>query len=145
MKPIYRTTSFNMKCDGSQTVKLFGAYDACNAGEQRRDFIYVKDTVDVNLWFMQNPKKSGIFNCGTGRSQTFNDVANAVISYHQKGQIEYIPFPEHLKGAYQSYTQADITQLRNTGYDKPFLTVEQGVTDYLTWLHSENSKISCPQ
>ena len=128
----------NQLCHGSQTVKLFAAYDGCDAGEQQRDFIYVKDTVDVNLWFMQHPEKSGVFNCGTGRSQTFNDVANAVICYHQKGQIEYIPFPEHLRGAYQSYTQADITHLRNIGYDKPFLTVEQGVADYLAWLHSEN-------
>ena len=125
-------------CGGSQTVKLFGAYDGCSAGEQRRDFIYVKDAVDVNLWFMQHPVKSGIFNCGTGRCQTFNDIANAVISYHQKGEIEYIPFPKHLQGAYQSYTQADITQLRNIGYNKPFSTVEQGVADYLNWLHSKD-------
>ena len=125
---------------GKPTVKLFGAYDGCAAGQQRRDFIYVDDVVDVNLWFMQHTEKSGIFNCGTGRCQTFSDVANAVIDYHQKGKIEYIPFPEHLQGAYQSYTQADITNLRNIGYDKPFVTVEEGVASYLEWLHSEDGK-----
>ena len=126
--------------NGSQSVKLFDAYDNCAAGEQRRDFIYVDDVVDVNLWFMENPEKSGIFNCGTGRSQTFNDVGNAVIHHHQQGEIEYIPFPEHLKGAYQSYTQADITRLRSIGYDRSFLTVEEGVNRYLTWLDSENNQ-----
>lgn len=129
-------------CNGSQTVTLFGAYNGCDAGEQRRDFIYVKDAVDVNLWFMQHPQKSGIVNCGTGRSQTFNDIANAVIDYHQRGRIDYIPFPEHLQGSYQSYTQADIGHLRNSGYHQPFFTVEQGVADYLAWLHGDRDQIA---
>lgn len=119
-------------------AKLFEGCDGYGNGEQRRDFVYVGDAVDVNLWFMDHPDKSGIFNLGTGRSQTFKDVAEAVIAYHGKGEIEYIPFPEHLKGRYQSFTEADIAALRGVGYDAPFKTVEQGVTDYMRWLHRDS-------
>ncbi len=115
-------------------IKLFKGCDGYADGEQRRDFIYIKDVVDVNLWFLDNPDKSGIFNVGTGRSQSFNDVAYAVIAWHQQGQIEYIDFPENLKGHYQSFTQADISALRAIGYKKPFKTVEEGVKDYLNQL-----------
>ena len=118
-------------------AKLFEGCDGYGNGEQRRDFVYVGDAVDVNLWFMDNPDKSGIFNLGTGRSQTFKDVAEAVIAYHGKGEIEYIPFPEHLRGRYQSFTEADINALREAGYDAPFKTVEQGVTEYMQWLHRD--------
>ncbi len=117
-----------------ENVKLFGAYDGYGEGMQTRDFVYVDDVVSVNLWFAEHPDKSGIFNLGPAKAQPFKDVAQAVIDFHGKGEIEYIPFPEHLKGAYQSYTQADNTRLREAGYDKPFKTVEEGVTAYLTWL-----------
>ncbi len=120
---------------GNDTIKLFGAYDGYEPGTQSRDFIYVDDVVDVNLWFMANPDISGIVNCGTGRAQPFNDVANAVIDYHQKGTIEYIDFPDHLKGAYQSYTEANIDSLRDMGYQQEFKTVEQGVRAYMEWLN----------
>jgi ADP-L-glycero-D-manno-heptose 6-epimerase len=120
-------------------VKLFEGCDGYDDGEQRRDFVYVADVVDINLWFFDNPDKSGIFNVGTGRSQSFNDVANAVIAYHGHGNIEYIPFPDHLKGRYQSFTEADISALRAIGYDKPMRSVEEGVTDYMRWLNSEES------
>lgn len=116
-------------------AKLFEGCDGYGNGEQRRDFVYVGDAVAVNLWFLDNPDKSGIFNLGTGRSQTFKDVANAVVTYHGKGSIEYIPFPEHLKGRYQSFTEADISALRSAGYDAPFKTVEEGVTEYMAWLN----------
>ncbi|MDR9437528.1 MAG: ADP-glyceromanno-heptose 6-epimerase [Thiohalophilus sp.] len=119
-------------------AKLFEGCDGYGNGEQRRDFVYAGDAVDVNLWFMDNPDKSGIFNLGTGRSQTFKEVAEAVIAYHGKGEIEYIPFPEHLKGRYQSFTEADITALRKAGYEAPFKTVEEGVTDYMRWLHRDS-------
>jgi len=115
-------------------VKLFEGCDGYGNGEQRRDFIYVGDTVAVNLWFMEHPDKSGIFNLGTGRSQPFNDIARSVIAFHGRGQLEYIPFPEHLKGRYQSFTEADISALREAGYTAPFKTVEEGVTDYMQWL-----------
>ena len=75
------------------------------------------------------------FNAGTGRSQSFNDVARAVIAWHGKGKIKYIPFPDKLKGSYQSFTEASVDKLRAAGYDKPFHTVEQGVKKYLDWLH----------
>ncbi len=121
----------NQQLPKNGVVKLFEGCDGYGNGEQRRDFVYVDDVVSVNLWFMDNPKVSGIYNVGTGSSQTFNDVANAVIAWHGKGSLEYIPFPEHLKGRYQSFTEADISHLRAAGYDKPFKTVEQGVKAYL--------------
>jgi len=112
-------------------VKLFEGCDGYGDGEQRRDFVYVDDVVAVNLWFMDNPTKSGIYNVGTGKSQPFNDVAKSVLAWHQTGKLEYIPFPEHLKGRYQSFTEADISNLRKAGYDKPFKTVEEGTKAYL--------------
>jgi ADP-L-glycero-D-manno-heptose 6-epimerase len=118
-------------------VRLFEGCDGYGPGEQLRDFIHVDDVVAVNLWLFDHPEVSGIFNCGTGRAQTFNDVAHAVISQHQRGQIDYIAFPEHLKGRYQSYTQADMTALRAAGYDAPFLSVEQGVSSYMDWLSKQ--------
>ncbi|MCK9532293.1 MAG: ADP-glyceromanno-heptose 6-epimerase [Gammaproteobacteria bacterium] len=116
-------------------VRLFEGCDGYGNGEQRRDFIYVGDVVAVNLWFMENRDKSGIFNLGTGRSQSFNDVARAVIAHHGRGDIEYIPFPEHLKGRYQSFTEADMEKLRAAGYTAPFKSVEEGVSLYMQWLN----------
>jgi ADP-L-glycero-D-manno-heptose 6-epimerase len=115
-----------------ESLKLFGPYDGYDAGEQQRDFVYVKDVVAVVLWFLQHPDVTGIFNLGTGRAQSFNALAKAVIQACQQGDVEYVPFPEDLKGCYQSYTQADISVLRDLGYAQPFSTVEQGVLDYLT-------------
>lgn len=120
-------------------VKLFEGCDGYGAGEQRRDFIYIDDVVKVNLWFLDHPKVSGIFNVGTGRSQPFNDVANAVIDWHGHGQIQYIAFPEHLRNHYQSFTQADISALRQVGYQENFHTVSEGVTKYLNWLEKPSS------
>ena len=127
---------FNSQIAAGQNVKLFDGCDGYGNGEQRRDFVYVGDVVNVNLWFLDHPNKSGIFNLGTGRSQSFNDKARAVIAWHGKGEIEYIPFPEHLKGRYQSFTQADISALRAAGYTKEFATVEQGVKQYLDAMRS---------
>jgi ADP-L-glycero-D-manno-heptose 6-epimerase len=124
----------NNQIKDSDELKLFEGCDGYGNGEQRRDFVYVGDVVDINLWFLDNPQVSGIFNCGTGRSQTFNDVANAVIKYHQRGQIKYIPFPEHLKGCYQSFTEANLDNLRAAGCNHSFKTVEEGVQLYMQWL-----------
>jgi len=110
---------------------LFKGSDGYDDGEQRRDFIYVEDVIKVNIWFFENREISGLFNVGTGRSQTFNDVAKSVIDWNKKGKIEYIPFPENLKGAYQSFTEADIKKLRDVGYQEEFLTVQEGVKRYL--------------
>ncbi|MBT3967589.1 MAG: ADP-glyceromanno-heptose 6-epimerase [Gammaproteobacteria bacterium] len=126
---------FNNQIKESGVAKLFDSCDGYADGEQRRDFVYVGDAVKVNLWFLDNPDKGGIFNLGTGRSQAFNDMANAVIDWHGKGSIEYIPFPDHLKGAYQSFTEADISALRSMGYEEPFLTVEEGVREYMDILN----------
>jgi ADP-L-glycero-D-manno-heptose 6-epimerase len=130
-------------------VKLFeGSHDYGN-GAQERDFVFVDDVVRVNLFFLDHPDKSGLFNLGTGRAQSFNDVACATINACRKlegdaplsleeilvlGLLEYIPFPESLKGKYQAYTQADLTRLRAAGYQAPFLDVEEGVSRYVTWL-----------
>jgi ADP-L-glycero-D-manno-heptose 6-epimerase len=139
---------FNEYLDSGK-VKLFEGSGGFEPGEQRRDFVSVDDAVGVNLWFLEHSEKSGIFNCGTGASQTFNDVAVATVNavrrargemplslYDMKAQgiVEYVPFPEGLKQKYQSFTEADLTQLRAAGYDSPFLTVEQGVSRYVGWL-----------
>ncbi len=119
------------------TVRLFEGSDQYGPGEQRRDFVFIDDVVNVNLWFLDHPNVSGIFNVGTGRSQTFNEVARAVIDWHQQGHIEYIAFPEHLRKHYQSFTEADISNLRYAGYEAPFHSVESGVKKYLDWLENQ--------
>ena len=129
-------------------VKLFVGSDGYRDGEQRRDFIYVDDCVAVNLWFLERRNVSGVFNCGTGRAQTFNRVAVAAINAVHgtqatlqdlvgKGLIEYIPFPAALVGKYQSFTEADLTRLRAAGYPGEFMTVEQGVSAYVKQLQSQ--------
>ncbi len=130
-------------------VRLFEGCDGYGNGEQVRDFIAVEDVIQVNLHFLDNPDTSGIFNVGTGRAQPFNDVAAAVINASRlnegklalslgemqaQGLVEYIPFPEQLKGKYQSFTQADMGALRRAGYESPFKPVEEGVADYVTGL-----------
>lgn len=118
-----------------QNVKLFGAWDGYEAGMQSRDFVYIGDVVDVNLWFLDNPGASGIFNLGSGRAEPFKAIGEAVTDYHGHGIIEYIDFPDELKGRYQSYTRADISRLREAGYDSEFRTVAEGVREYLEWLN----------
>jgi ADP-L-glycero-D-manno-heptose 6-epimerase len=125
---------FNNQVLDDGEARLFEGTDGYENGEQVRDFVYVDDVCNVNLWFLDNPDVSGIYNTGSGRAQSFNDVANAVIKWHGKGKIRYIPFPEHLKGAYQSFTQADLTQLRACGCDVEFRPVEKGVPAYLDQL-----------
>lgn len=130
-------------------VRLFEGNDGYDNGGQSRDFIAVEDVVKVNLHFLDHPERSGIFNVGTGRAQPFNDVAAAVVNtcrkhegkpalslgeMQQQGLVEYIPFPEQLKGKYQSYTEADIGALRRAGYAAPFMSVEEGVAGYVATL-----------
>ena len=122
---------FNNQVREDGEAHLFAGTDGYADGEQLRDFVYVDDVSNVNMWFLDNPTVSGIYNTGSGRAQSFNDVANAVIQSHGKGKIRYVPFPEHLEGAYQSFTQADLTQLRLSGCDVEFRSVEDGVKDYL--------------
>jgi ADP-L-glycero-D-manno-heptose 6-epimerase len=130
-------------------VKLFEGSGGYGNGEQRRDFVYVGDVVNANLDFLDHPQRSGIFNLGTGRAQTFNELAAATVNACRalegksaqsvaelvaQGVIEYIPFPDALKGKYQSFTEADLSQLRKAGYRSSFATVEEGVADYVKWL-----------
>jgi len=112
-------------------VRLFEGSGGYGNGEQQRDFIYIDDVVHVNRWFMDHPECSGIYNLGTGRSQTFNDMARAVIAWHGHGSIRYIPFPEHLSNSYQSFTEADLSELRAAGFTGEFMTVDAGVKHYL--------------
>ncbi len=132
---------FNRQVIEQNKAELFEGCDGYGNGDQKRDFVYIDDVVDVNLWFLEHPEQRGIYNVGTGKAETFNAVANAVIEWHKKGSIEYIPFPAHLKGVYQSYTQADITDLKYAGYTKEFLTVSEGVTRYLNWLNSKTNEM----
>ncbi len=114
-------------------LKLFRGSHGYSNGEQRRDFVYVKDTVDIKLWFMKN-KHSGIFNVATGKSRSFNDVANSVINYFKSGYIEYIDFPDGLEEQYQAFTEADMSNLNNIGYHTKPTDLENGVSSYLSFL-----------
>lgn len=119
-------------------LRLFEGSGGYAAGEQRRDFIHVEDVVKVNLWLLGHPDVSGVFNVGTGRSASFNDLARAVIAWHGQGSVRYIPFPDELKSAYQSFTEADIGALRAAGFSEPFLDVEAGVAAYLNAIHGRS-------
>jgi len=127
-------------------VKLFVGSDGYANGEQQRDFVHVDDVVDVNLYFLEHRELSGIFNCGTGRAQSFNDVARAVVNSVRaargqgalelaemvaQGLVQYVPFPLQLVGKYQSYTEADLALLREAGYGGGFMSVERGVDAYV--------------
>ena len=136
-------------------VKLFEGSGGYASGEQLRDFVHVDDIVRVNLHFLERRELSGIYNCGTGRAQSFNDVARAVVNGVRasrgepplslaelvaQGAIEYIPFPAALRGKYQSYTQADLAQLRGAGYSDPFRGVEEGVGQYVKALLEQRGR-----
>ena len=133
-------------------VKLFGDYGGYAAGAQLRDFVFIDDVVAVNLWFLDHPEVSGIFNLGTGQAQPFNDVADAVVNAMRSnrgestltheamvagGLIEYVNFPESLRGKYQCYTQADLAALRGAGCDHVFADVRAGVSKYVDCLLSQ--------
>lgn len=126
-------------------VKLFEGSHGYANGDQRRDFVHVDDVIAVNLHFFDKPV-SGVYNCGSGRAQAFNDVAISVVNTlrqaageaplslaeaAEQGKIQYIAFPEALKGKYQAYTQADLAQLRAAGCDHEFRSVQQGTSDYV--------------
>ncbi|MCD6363897.1 MAG: ADP-glyceromanno-heptose 6-epimerase [Synergistetes bacterium] len=115
-------------------IKLFGESHGYPAGEQKRDFIYVKDVVNVNLFLLEKGT-SGIFNCGTGTSRSFNDVVKILIWLNGGGRYEYIPFPKELYHRYQSFTQADLTLLREkAGYNDIFTSLEAGIREYFAFL-----------
>jgi ADP-L-glycero-D-manno-heptose 6-epimerase len=136
------------------SVSLFGGYGGYGPGQQSRDFVYVADVVAVNLWFLEHPDRSGIFNLGTGRAQPFNDVANAVVNAcrQQQGEVplsldqqvkqklvQYVDFPKALIGKYQCLTQADLGALRAVGCNVEFEDVATGVARYVEWLAARSS------
>jgi ADP-L-glycero-D-manno-heptose 6-epimerase len=121
-------------------ARLFEGTDGFPDGGQERDFVYVGDVAKVNLFFAQGPARQGIFNTGTGKARSFNDIAATLIKLMGKGAIEYIPFNPTLKGKYQSFTQADISALRAAGYTDEFSSLEHGIAQcYEQWQARKNS------
>ena len=109
------------------TCRLFQGTEGYGDGEQRRDFIFVGDIVAMNLHFGNAGMVKGIVNAGTGQARSFNDIARTLIAHLGQGRIEYIPFPDTLRGKYQSFTQADVRGLRAAGYIAPFTELEAGI------------------
>lgn len=133
-------------------VKLFNGTGGYGDGEQRRDFIHVDDAVRANLFFLDHPEKSGVFNVGTGRSRSFNDVAIAVINAcrdidgsaalsldgaRSQEVLTYYEMPQTLKGKYQSFTEASVEKLRAEGFDGRFIDVAEGVGSYASMIYQE--------
>src|SRR5699024_971329 len=121
----------NTQLNNGESQKLFE-----DSENFKRDLCYVGDVVDVNLRFLEKVVTS-IFKLDKGRAETFQAIVDATLAYHKKSQNKYIPFPDKLKGRYQAFTQADLTNLRAAGYDKPFKTVAEGVTEYMAWLNRD--------
>jgi ADP-L-glycero-D-manno-heptose 6-epimerase len=130
-------------------VKLFEGTGGYGNGEQRRDFVSIDDVVKVNLDFLDHPERSGIFNLGSGKASTYNQMAVATVNACRAqddgaplsldelvaaGTIEYVTFPSALAGKYQSFTEADLSRLRAAGYREPMLAVDEGVGRYVRWL-----------
>ena len=110
-------------------VKLFTGTDGFEDGGQMRDFVSSVDVARVNLHFAATDNVCGIFNVGTGKARSFNEVAHKFIKLMGEGEIEYVPFPDKLVGKYQSFTEADLTKLRDAGYTSEFMSLEEGI-DY---------------
>jgi ADP-L-glycero-D-manno-heptose 6-epimerase len=107
--------------------RLFEGTDGYGPGEQRRDFVFVGDVAAVNLHFASGGVHKGVYNCGTGKAGSFNEIAHALIDHLGGGKVEYIAFPESLRGKYQSFTQADLGHLREAGYARPMTRLEEGI------------------
>jgi ADP-L-glycero-D-manno-heptose 6-epimerase len=120
--------------DAGAPITLFKSHDPRYAdGGQLRDFVYVRDCVDVVLWLLQQPRVNGIYNLGTGEARSFADVARAITAaLGVPARIEYIPMPDAIRPNYQYFTKADMRRLREAGYEAPFTSLEAGVRDYVT-------------
>ncbi|MBR3624469.1 MAG: ADP-glyceromanno-heptose 6-epimerase [Selenomonadaceae bacterium] len=112
-------------------ARLFEGAGVVEDGEQKRDFVYVKDIVNINLWFFEHPEVSGIYNAGTGKAHSYNDAVAAVIKAMGKGTFTYVDFPEVLRGKYQFFTESDNSKLLEAGYDKGFYDFEEAVAEYV--------------
>jgi ADP-L-glycero-D-manno-heptose 6-epimerase len=115
------------------TVRLFKSYESDYAdGEQVRDFIYVKDAVEMTLFFLDNPSLGGLYNVGTGQARTWNDLVTAVfVAMGKQPRIEYIDMPDSIRGQYQYFTQADMAKLQRAGYDKGATSLEEAIEEYV--------------
>lgn len=118
---------FSRQVADTGKVRLFAGSHGYGDGEQRRDFVFVDDVVGINLWAANLHGGSGIYNVGTGQSRSFNDIAKAVIDWHGRGEIEYIPMPGDLGPAYQAFTEAELSNIREAGYAEDFIQIEDGV------------------
>jgi ADP-L-glycero-D-manno-heptose 6-epimerase len=114
-------------------MKLFRSHRPdYDHGMQMRDFVYVKDAAMATSHFIDHAADSGLYNIGTGRARAFRDLASAVMAnMGQQPNIEFIDMPEDLRGKYQYFTEADVAKLRQAGYDRPFMELEDGVADYV--------------
>ena len=121
----------------TRKIKLFKGYENIKDGEQSRDFVYIDDVISIVMFFIDNPFKKGIFNVGTGKARSFNELARILINCCGAGEIEYIPFPDKLKGKYQNYTQAELSALRSVGYNNEFVSLEDGINKYMEILKGE--------
>ncbi len=120
---------FHREIAAEKKLRLF-------AGSERflRDFVFVDDVVDVNLYFLEHPEKSGIFNCGTGEARSFLDLARSVARHYEGAELVEIPFPDDLRGKYQAFTEADLSHLRRAGFEREFTPLERGVAPYVALL-----------
>lgn len=123
-----------------EKMRLFRSYvEQYPDGEQKRDFVYVKDAVDIVYYFMEHPDKKGIFNVGTGKARSWNDLARGIFAaVGRPAQIEYIDMPEQIRDKYQYFTQADLSKLRNAGYSKQFRSLEESISDYAGYLKNNS-------
>ncbi|NWG52241.1 MAG: NAD-dependent epimerase/dehydratase family protein, partial [Hydrogenophilaceae bacterium] len=126
-----------------EAVTLFRSHNPQYAdGGQLRDFIYVRDCVDVVEWLLTGERSGGLLNVGTGKARSFAELAGALFAaLERKPDIRYVDTPEEIRAKYQYYTQADMTRLRDLGYDRQFTTIEEGARDYvLNWLDAGAAK-----
>ncbi|RKY30945.1 MAG: ADP-glyceromanno-heptose 6-epimerase [Candidatus Omnitrophota bacterium] len=134
MKSVVAKAFYQIKENG--VLRLFKSYRSdFKDGEQKRDFIYVKDVVDVIYYFIENPDKKGIFNVGTGKARSFNELGECIFEILGKEKrIEYIDMPEDVKKHYQYFTKANIEKLRRAGYDKEFTDFKRAISEYIEYL-----------
>lgn len=135
----FKGSMASMVFHGFNQIKQNGSirlFKSCNPnykdGEQLRDFVYVKDVCSVIIWLLNHKDINGLFNVGTGKAQSFRELAEATFhALNLEPNIEYIEMPEHLREKYQYYTKAEMTKLQDLGYDKEFMNLEQGAKDYV--------------
>jgi len=123
---------FHRQLEADGTIRLFAGSDGF-----RRDFIHVDDCCAVVRWFLEHGDRSGVFNCGTGTDRSFAEVARTMVGVYAGAEVTEVPFPDHLAGAYQAFTRADLTRLREAGYDATFTDLETGIANYLEVLRRD--------